>query len=330
MAEIEYDVVGIGNAIVDVLAPKDEAFLKEFDMVKGSMALIDAQKGEELYMAMSSATASSGGSAANTVAGVAALGGRACFIGKVGDDKLGVTFADDIRSLGVEFHSSPTNAGAPTARCLIAVTPDAMRTMNTFLGASVELGPDDVDETLIANSAITYLEGYLWDPPGAKEAFLKAMRAARATGRKVALSLSDSFCVDRYRNEFMDLIQNYVDILFANEQEIISLYKSENFDAALQSIRADCKIAALTRGENGAVITTKEEVHIINAEPVDNVVDTTGAGDIYAAGFLTGYVSGRTMPECGRIAGIVAAEVISHMGARPKTDLKALIKDKFF
>ena len=328
MAEIKYDVLGIGNAIVDVLAPTDDAFLKNFGMVKGSMALIDAQKAEELYTAMSSRTESSGGSAANTVAGVAALGGRACFIGKVGDDELGITFADDIRSLGVEFNSRPTNSGAPTARCLIAVTPDAMRTMNTFLGACVELGPDDVDEALIANSAITYLEGYLWDRPGAKKAFLKAMRAARAAGRQVALSLSDSFCVDRYRGEFMDLVKNFVDILFANEQEIISLYKAETFDAAMQSIRTDCKIAALTRGEKGGVITTKEEVHIIKAEPIDNLVDTTGAGDIYAAGFLKGYASGYAIPECGRIAGIAAAEVISHMGARPTTDLQALIKDK--
>ena len=223
MAEISYDVLGIGNAIVDVLAPAEDAFLEAHGMAKGAMTLIDAEWAEELYAAMGSGTEASGGSAANTVAGVAALGGRACFIGKVRDDELGSIFAHDIRAIGVDFHSAPATSGAPTARCLISVTPDAKRTMQTFLGACVDLGPEDVDEDLIAASAITYLEGYLWDPPGAKEAFIKAMGAARASGRKVALSLSDGFCVDRHRDEFQDLVEHHVDILFANEQEMHGL-----------------------------------------------------------------------------------------------------------
>ena len=331
MAEISYDVLGIGNAIVDVLAPAEDAFLDAHGMAKGAMTLIDAERAEMLYAAMGSAgsaTEASGGSAANTVAGIAALGGRACFIGKVRDDKLGQVFAHDIRGIGVDFPSTPATSGAPTARCLISVTPDAKRTMNTFLGACVELGPEDVDEDLVAASAITYLEGYLWDPPGAKEAFIKAMGAARATGRKVALSLSDGFCVDRHRDEFQDLVQHHVDILFANEGEITSLYEVDNFDAAMQAVRGHCEIAALTRSEKGAVIVAGDNVHVVDAEPVTQVVDTTGAGDLYASGFLTGLTAGRSLPECGRMAGIAAAEVISHMGARPEADLQALMKEK--
>ena len=328
MAEIQYDVLGIGNAIVDVLVPAEDAFLVEHGLVKGAMTVIDADRAEQLYTVMGAGTESSGGSAANTVAGVAALGGRACFVGKVRDDQLGNSFAHDIRAVGVDFHSAPATVGAPTARCLIVVTPDAKRTMNTYLGACVELGPEDVDEDLIAASAITYLEGYLWDPPGAKEAFIKAMGAARAADRKVALSLSDGFCVDRHREEFLDLVHHHVNILFANEQEIISLYQCDNFDAALQSVRGQCEIAALTRSEKGAVIVTDDEVHVIDAEPVEQVVDTTGAGDIYAAGFLTGLSGGRSLRDCGRMAGIGAAEVISHMGARTEADLKALIQEK--
>ncbi len=328
MVEIRYDVLGIGNAIVDVLAPAEDSFLAQHELAKGGMMLIDADRAELLYGAMGAGTESSGGSAANTVAGVAALGGRACFVGKVCDDELGRIFAHDIRAIGVDFHSPPATGGTPTARCLIMVTPDAMRTMNTFLGACVELGPEDVDEDLVAASAITYLEGYLWDPPGAKEAFIKAMGAARAADRKVALSLSDSFCVDRHREEFLDLVEHHVDILFANEQEIISLYETDSFDAAMQAVRGHCEIAALTRSEKGAVIVAGDEVHVIDAEPVAHVVDTTGAGDVYAAGFLTGLAEGRGLQECGRMAGIGAAEVISHMGARAEVDLKALMKSK--
>ena len=328
MAEISYDVLGIGNAIVDVLAPAEDAFLEAHGMAKGAMTLIDAERAEELYAAMGSGTEASGGSAANTVAGVAALGGRACFIGKVRDDELGSIFAHDIRAIGVDFHSAPATSGAPTARCLISVTPDAKRTMHTFLGACVDLGPEDVDEDLIAASAITYLEGYLWDPPGAKEAFIKAMGAARAAGRKVALSLSDGFCVDRHRDEFQDLVEHHVNLLFANEQEITSLYEVDDFNAAIKAVRGKCDIAALTRSEKGAVIVAGDEVHVVSAEPIDAVVDTTGAGDLYASGFLTGLSEGRSLPECGRMAGISAAEIISHMGARPEVDLKALMKEK--
>jgi sugar/nucleoside kinase (ribokinase family) len=328
MAEISYDVLGIGNAIVDVLAPAEDAFLEAHGMAKGAMTLIDAERAEELYAAMGSGTEASGGSAANTVAGVAALGGRACFIGKVRDDELGSIFAHDIRAIGVDFHSAPATSGAPTARCLISVTPDAKRTMHTFLGACVDLGPEDVDEDLIAASAITYLEGYLWDPPGAKEAFIKAMGAARAAGRKVALSLSDGFCVDRHRDEFQDLVEHHVNLLFANEQEITSLYEVDDFNAAIKAVRGKCDIAALTRSEKGAVIVAGDEVHVVSAEPIDAVVDTTGAGDLYASGFLTGLSEGRSLPECGRMAGIGAAEIISHMGARPEVDLKALMKEK--
>ena len=328
MVEIRYDVLGIGNAIVDVLATADDAFLEAQNMAKGAMTLIDADRAEQLYVAMGSGTESSGGSAANTIAGVAALGGRGCFIGKVADDQLGQAFARDIRAVGVDFPSLPATGGTPTARCLITVTPDAKRTMNTFLGACVELGPEDVDEDQIAASAITYLEGYLWDPPGAKEAFMKAMGAARAADRKVALSLSDGFCVDRHREEFQDLVEHHVDILFANEGEITSLYETDNFDTAMQAVRGHCDIAALTRSEKGAVIVAGDNVHIVDAEPVSKIVDTTGAGDIYAAGFLTGLAEGRSLPECGRMAGIGAAEVISHMGARPEANLKALMKEK--
>ena len=328
MVEIRYDVLGIGNAIVDVLATTEDSFLVEQDMAKGAMTLIDAERAEQLYAAMAAGTESSGGSAANTVAGVAALGRRACFVGKVADDQLGQVFAHDIRAVGVDFLSDPATGGAPTARCLINVTPDAMRTMNTFLGACVELGPEDVDEDQSAASAITYLEGYLWDPPGAKEAFMKAMGAARAADRKVALSLSDGFCVDRHREEFLDLVEHHVDILFANEDEIKSLYETDEFDTAMQAAREHCEIAALTRSEKGAVIVSGDEVHVIDAEPVARVVDTTGAGDIYAAGFLTGLAEGRGLRDCGHMAGIGAAEVISHMGARPEADLKALMKEK--
>ncbi len=328
MAQTSYDVLGIGNAIVDVLAPAEESFLVQQNMVKGAMTLIDADRAEALYAAMGSGTESSGGSAANTVAGIAGLGRKACFVGKVRDDELGRIFAHDIRAIGVDFHSAPATGGAPTARCLISVTPDAKRTMHTFLGACIELGPEDVDEDLVASSAITYLEGYLWDPPGAKEAFLKAMGAARAADRKVALSLSDGFCVDRHREEFLDLVEHHVDILFANEDEISSLFQVDSFDAAMQAVRGQCEIAALTRSEKGAVIVAGDEVHVIDADPVAQVVDTTGAGDLYAAGFLAGLAEGRDLAACGRMAGICAAEVISHMGARPERNLQELVKEK--
>lgn len=328
MSKSQYDVIGIGNAIVDVLSHADDAFLETHALNKGAMTLIDAEQAEQLYAAMGAGIEASGGSAANTLAGVAALGQRACFIGKVRDDQLGRIFAHDIRAAGVAFASAPAVEGAPTARCLILVTADAQRTMNTYLGACVELGPEDVDEAAIAASSVLYLEGYLWDPPRAKEAFLKATAAARAAGRKVSLSLSDGFCVGRHRAEFLDLVDNHVDILFANEDEICSLYEVDEFDAALQAVRDKCEVAALTRSEKGSVVVAGQEVHVIDAEPVAQVVDTTGAGDLYAAGFLAGYTQGRSLHDCGRMGSIAAAEIVSHMGARAEADLGAMVRER--
>lgn len=325
MPDSQYDVIGIGNAIVDVISHADDAFLHTHALNKGAMTLIDAEQAERLYEAMGAGVEASGGSAANTLAAVAALGQRAKFIGKVCDDQLGRIFAHDIRATGVEFDTALGTGGSPTARCLILVTPDAQRTMNTYLGACVELGPEDVDEAAIAASSVLYLEGYLWDPPRAKEAFLKATAASRAAGQKVSLSLSDGFCVDRHRAEFLDLVENHVDILFANEDEICSLYQVEEFDDALQAVRDKCEVAALTRSEKGSVVISGHEVHVIDAEPVSKVVDTTGAGDLYAAGFLAGYTQGRNLHDCGRMGSIAAGEIVSHIGARPEADLKALV-----
>jgi sugar/nucleoside kinase (ribokinase family) len=318
------DVVGIGNAIVDVLAHADDAFLAAHGLTKGSMTLIDAEQARALYAAMGPGVEVSGGSAANTVAGVAALGGRSAFIGKVRDDQLGEVFAHDIRSVGVSFVTPPALEGPPTARCLILVTPDAQRTMSTFLGACAGLTRDDVNPQVIRAARVTYLEGYLWDPPAAKEAFRRAVEIAHAADRKVALSLSDAFCVDRHRAEFRELVEQ-VDILFANEAEILSLYQVDSFDAALQAVRQANTLAALTRSERGSVILNGAEVHVIDAERGLPLVDTTGAGDLYAAGFLAAYTRGRPLAECGRTASIAAAEAISHIGARPQTDLKALV-----
>jgi sugar/nucleoside kinase (ribokinase family) len=324
MAETRYDVTAIGNAIVDVLARADEAFLREQRLAKGAMSLIDETAAERLYGLMGPGIEVSGGSAANTVAGIAGLGGRAAFVGKVADDTLGRVFAHDIRASGVAFETPPLNEGASTARCLIFVTPDAQRTMQTFLGAAGEVGPEDIDDGQIAASQVVYLEGYLWDKPRAKEAFLKAARAAAASGRKVALTLSDPFCVDRHRDSFLDLVAGHVDVLFANEEEIKSLYQAQDFDAALQKVRGHCEIAALTRSEKGSVVVNVGEVHVIDAEPGVEVVDTTGAGDAYAAGFLHAYTRGRDLYACARLGSVLAAEVISHYGARPEADLRQL------
>ncbi len=328
MTAAQYDVVGIGNAIVDVIARADDAFLAAKKLAKGAMTLIDEAQAEALYAAMGPGTESSGGSAANTMAGVASLGGKGAFFGKVRNDQLGQVFAHDMRAIGVSFDSKPATAGPSTARCLILVTPDAQRTMNTYLGACVNLGPGDVDEAVVKNARVTYLEGYLWDPPQAKEAFVKAAKIAHGAGRKVSLSLSDAFCVDRHRDSFRDLVANHVDILFANESEIKSLYQVDGFDAALQAVRGSCEIACLTRSEKGSVIVAGEEVHVIDAERVGAVVDTTGAGDLYAAGFLYGWTHGYGLARAGRIASVAAAEAISHVGARPQTSLKALVKQK--
>ncbi|HLI10133.1 MAG TPA: adenosine kinase [Alphaproteobacteria bacterium] len=318
-----FDVVGIGNAIVDVLAHAEDAILEKLGLVKGAMTLVDASAAETLYAHMAAAIECSGGSAANTIAGLASLGGRAAFIGKVKRDQLGEVFAHDIRALGVHFATPPAVFGAATARCLVFITPDAQRTMQTFLGACVELGPEDIDEALIAAAKVTYLEGYLWDPPRAKEALLKACEIAHAHGRKVALSLSDPFCVKRHRTEFRELVAGHVDILFANEQEIMALYQSPDFDAAMRAVRGHCEIAALTRSEKGSVVLNGKDVHVIDAAPAQ-VLDTTGAGDLYAAGFLHGYAQGHDPAACGRLGALCAAEVIGHIGARPARPLAEL------
>ena len=325
MAEARFDVLGVGNAIVDVLAPADDAFLDTHGLAKGAMTLIDEDTASRLYDAMGPAVECSGGSAANTVAGLASLGGSGAFIGKVRDDELGAVFRHDIRALGITFETLLAGDSAPTARCLILVTPDAQRTMQTYLGACVELGPDDIDPELVAAARVCYLEGYLWDRPEAKEAFRKAAHVAHQAGRRVGLSLSDPFCVDRHRADFLSLVEDHVDILFANEEEILSLYQVDTFDAALQWVRGHCEIAALTRGEKGSVIVSGDEVHVVDAALAARLVDTTGAGDAYAAGFLHGLGGDRDLAACARIAGMAAAEVIAHMGARPEISLKDVV-----
>ncbi len=319
------DVLGIGNAIVDVIAKADDDFLAKHDMPKGGMTLISEDDAHKLYGDMGPGIEASGGSAANTMAGIASFGGKAGFVGTVRDDQLGEVFSHDIRSIGVEFSSQPLKDGPATARCLIFVTPDGERTMNTYLGACTQLGPNDIDADQISRASITYLEGYLWDPPLAKEAFVKAAGFARASGNKVALTLSDAFCVDRYRDEFRNLITKEIDILFANEAEILSLYETDSFDDALQAVRQENVLAAITRSAAGCVIADGEEVHVVSAEPVDKVVDATGAGDQFAAGFLYGISTGRPLAECGRLGSLAAAEIISHIGARPELELKSVI-----
>jgi fructokinase len=324
MAASRFDILGIGNAIVDVVARADDGFLSRHDMHKGTMALIDAPTAERLYAGMPPGQESSGGSAANTCAVAAALGARVAYLGKVADDQLGTVFAHDMRATGVHFPSAPLRGAAPTARCLILVTPDGQRTMNTFLGACVSFGEADVDTGLVAEAAVTYLEGYLFDPPAAQAAFRRAAAAAHAAGRQVALSLSDPFCVNRHRAAFQDLVAGHVDILFANEAEITSLYEENSFEAAADHARRDVALAALTRSEAGSVILRRAETVEVAAAPAE-VVDTTGAGDAYAAGFLAGFTAGRDLVACGRIASIAAAEVIGHYGARPQADLQALV-----
>ncbi len=325
MTDSPLDVVCVGNAIVDVLAQTDDAMIEAHGMVKGTMALIDADQAEALYAAMPQGIETSGGSAGNTAAGLASLGAKCAFIGKVRDDQLGDIFAHDIRAVGAEFATPAATDGPPTARCLILITPDAQRTMNTFLGASVNLGPEDIDEALIARAQVTYREGYLWDRDAAKEAFHRAAAFAHAHDRMVSLSLSDPFCVDRHRESFRALVSEHVDILFANEDEITSLYEADDFDTALQHVRQDCRIAALTRSEKGAVVVAGDEVHVVDAELVSAVVDTTGAGDQFAAGFLHGFTRGDDLATCARIGAITAAEVIDHVGPRPQVDLAALV-----
>jgi len=324
MTGLKFDVAGIGNAIVDVLAHADDAFLAQNGIEKGGMTLIDATRATELYARMGSGIEVSGGSCANTIAGLASLGGKGAFFGKVANDQLGEVFAHDIRAIGVHFPTVPAESGPPTARCLILVTPDAQRSMNTFLGAAQNLSVNDLDDQVIAASAITYMEGYLWDPPLAKEAFLHAAKVAHEAGRKVALTLSDAFCVARYRDEFRQLIQTEVDILFANEAEICSLYEVEHFDDALTKALGECKLAALTRSEKGSVVISDKQAEAVPAEKVPAIVDTTGAGDLYAAGFLFGLARGRKPHDCARLGHLAASEVIGHFGARPEVSLKEL------
>lgn len=328
MTNISYDVVGIGNAIVDVLAHADDALLAEMGVAKGVMTLIDGDQAERIYARMPPGIECSGGSAANTVAGLAALGGRGAYVGKVRDDQLGQVFRHDIRAAGITFDTPPAVDGSSTARCLVLVTPDAQRTMQTFLGACVALGPEDIDPTVISAAKVTYLEGYLWDQPRAKQAFVKAAEIAHAAGREVALSLSDPFCVDRHRDSFLDLVSGHVDILFANEAEITSLYQTSDFSEALRAVRGHCRVAALTRSEKGSVVVADGGTVVVSAEPVAQLVDTTGAGDLYAAGFLYGLTRGLDLAICARIGGIAAAEVISHVGARPEAPLADLVRQR--
>jgi sugar/nucleoside kinase (ribokinase family) len=319
------DVVGVGNALVDMIAMVDDDFLGVHDMVKGSMALIETDRAVQLSQAVGASTRTSGGSGANTLAGIASLGGDVAFIGKVADDEFGAVFADDMKKIGVDFRSSGSDSSVPTGRCIIAVTPDAQRTMNTFLGISTQLSFGDISSDVIAAGAILYLEGYLFDRDEAKDAFRKAAALAHSNGRVVSLTLSDSFCVDRHRADFQSLVKNDIDILFANEDELKSLYETTDFDAAVQLLRKDCHIAAVTRSEKGSVIVTRDDVHEVPAAPVSQVVDTTGAGDLFAAGFLRGLTQGKDLTSCARIGAIAAAEVISHVGPRPLVSLASLL-----
>ena len=320
-----WDVLGLGNAIVDVIAEADEALLGTLDLAKGTMTLIDAARMRSLYAAMGPAIEMSGGSCANTMAALASLGGRSAYVGKVQRDQLGEIFGHDIRATGVAFSTPPLDGGPATARCLVLVTPDAQRTMATYLGACVELGLDDIDEAAVAASRITYLEGYLWDRPGAKQACLKAAGLAHRHGREVALTLSDPFCVDRWRGEFARLIEAHVDILIANEAEITSLYQTRHFADAVERVRGSCRIAALTRGPAGSVILAEGAVHEIAPAPVERVVDSTGAGDLYAAGLLYGLTHGLTAAASGRLASLCAATILGQLGARAEHPLAPLV-----
>lgn len=329
MAGLRFDVLGIGNAIVDVIARAEDDFLVNHGMHKGGMALIDEAQAEALYEKMGPTIEVSGGSAANTIVGAASFGARAAFVGKVKKDTLGQVFAHDIRAAGVAFATPPAVDGSSTGRCYILVTPDGERTLNTYLGAAQDLHPNDIDPDTIASAAITYLEGYLWDPPHAKEAFRKAAEAAHAARRLVALTLSDSFCVDRYRGEFLKLMRDKtVDLLFANEAELKSLYQTADFDTALSVLRQDARLAAVTRSEKGCVVVSGEMIEAVPAFPVAKVVDTTGAGDLFAAGFLFGYARGADHKTAGRLGALAAAEVIQHVGARPEVSLAMLARER--
>ncbi len=325
MSGPELDVVAVGHAIVDVLAGADDATVEALGLAKGTMALVEADRADALYASMGPAVEVSGGSAANTAAGVASFGGTAAFVGKVADDQFGAVFSHDIRAVGVQFTTPPVGPGPTTGRCLVLVTPDAQRTMTTYLGAATLLAPDDVDGDLLARARFTYVEGYLWDPPEASAAARHAIEVAGAAGRQVALSLSDPFCVERHREELRSLVEGgRVSVLFANEVEIMALFEVASFDDAVGAVRAGDLVAALTRGPMGSVVVSGSSVVEVPAEPVARVVDTTGAGDLYAAGFLYGLTHGADLEVCGRLGSVAAAEVISHVGARPEVPLATL------
>jgi sugar/nucleoside kinase (ribokinase family) len=337
-----FDVCAIGNALVDIIAEAGDDFLQTHKIAKGGMTLIDAERAGELYDVIGPAVEASGGSAANTVAGIASLGGHPAYMGKVKADQLGAIFRHDMHAMGVHFATPPApdrrqtieevksdrRAGAPTGRCLILVTPDAQRSMSTYLGAAVEFGVSDLQPEIVANSQVTYLEGYLFDPPEAKKAFREAARIARGAGKQLALTLSDVFCVERYRAEFIELIKNDVDILFSNQAELMALCQTKDVDQAIASVRGQCKIAVTTMGEKGAVVAAGAETVKVPAEPVAQVIDTTGAGDLFAAGFLYGFTQGHDHAASARLGAICAAEVISHYGPRPQQSLKKLIAKK--
>ena len=328
MPSARFDVLGIGNAIVDVIARTEEDFLLKQGMHKGTMALIDEARAQAIYAAMGPAIETSGGSAANTIVGLASLGSRSAFIGKVKDDELGRTFAHDIRAAGAAYTTPPASDGPSTARCYVLVTPDGERTMNTYLGAAQDLHPADIDAELVAASAVLYLEGYLWDPKNAKDAFVKAAKIAHEAGRTVALSLSDAFCVDRWRAEFLQLMRSRtVDLIFANEAELHSLYQTSDFDSAVAALRPDVSTAVVTRSEKGCIVLGPDGIEAVPAFPVERVVDTTGAGDLFAAGFLSGLARGADDRTCGRLGALAAAEVIGHLGARPEASLRDLANE---
>ncbi|WJH41803.1 adenosine kinase [Aliirhizobium terrae] len=319
----KFDVLAIGNAIVDILARCDDKFLEDNAIIKGAMNLIDAERAELLYSKMGPAVEASGGSAGNTAAGIAGFGGKAAYFGKVAEDQLGGIFQHDIRAQGVHYQTKPEGQNPPTARSMIFVTPDGERSMNTYLGACVELGPEHVEPEVVAEAKVTYFEGYLWDPPRAKEAIREAARIAHENGREVSMTLSDPFCVGRYRAEFLDLMRSgTVDIVFANKQELLSLYETEDFELALGKIAVDCKLAAVTLSEEGAMIVRGKERVKIDASPIEELVDTTGAGDLFASGFLFGYTQDRSLEDCGKLGCLAAGIVIQQIGPRPMASLK--------
>ncbi len=326
MTQARYDLLGLGNAIVDIISQVPDGFLERYRMAKGAMTLIDEAPAEMLLGAMGSTVTVAGGSAANTVIGAASFGCSASFIGRVKNDRLGDLFAEGVQAAGVDFPVAHATAGPTTGRCFILVTPDGQRTMNTYLGACQDLSEDDVEPATVEASKVVYLEGYLWDPPGAKAAFLKAARIAHASGNRVALSLSDAFCVGRYRDEFLGLIRDgTVDVLFANEVEVASLYE-KGFDAALDELRKERVLAAVTRAEKGCIVVAAGVTTEVPAAPVGQVLDTTGAGDLFAAGFVTGLVRDLDHEACARLGALAAAEIIQHLGARPKVDLRELAR----